>query len=68
MKLIGELLKLGYSEVRVPITNQFQVVMYLQAAINISFQVVFTFVFVLTFVLTCIDICLRCLDICFKLY
>ena len=32
---------------RVPITNQFQVVMYLQAAINISFQVVFTFVFVL---------------------
>ena len=44
MKLIGELLKWGYSEARVPITNQFQVVMYLQAVINISFQVVFTFV------------------------
>ena len=44
VKLIGELLKWGYSEVRVPITNQFEVVMYLQAAINISFQVVFTFV------------------------
>ena len=36
--------EVGYSEAWVPITNQFQVVMYLQAAINISFQVVFTFV------------------------
>ena len=34
--------EVGYSEVRVPITNQFQVVMYLQAVINISFQVEFT--------------------------
>ena len=38
---------------RVPITNQFQVVMYLQAAINIC--------------LSCIDICLSCLDVCFQI-
>ena len=58
-------MKWEYSEAWVPITNQFQVVMYLQAAINISFQVVLTFVFVLTFVLTCIGICFQ--EVIYKL-
>ena len=65
---------------RVPITNQFQVVMYLQAAINIKsisschvftncykhfFSSCIHICFVLTFVLTCIDICFQ--DVIYKL-
>ena len=66
-------MKWGYSEARVPITNQFQVVMYLQAAINISFhvvlQVVLTFVFKFLFTSWyTLSLCCHLFASCYTLY